>query len=200
MDVILLERIDKLGQMGDVVKVRAGYARNFLLPQRKALRATKENMAVFERQRVHLEAINLKRKEEAQAIADRMSGLALLVVRQASETGQLYGSVTARDLRESIKDAGFTVDRSQVELDRPIKSLGRYEVMVALHPEVKVAVQVQIARSEAEAEALAAGEAELDAMAGESEAYEDGDAPEGAQDEAVERPLDPSEAPQPDVP
>ncbi|WP_142848702.1 50S ribosomal protein L9 [Telmatospirillum sp. J64-1] len=182
MEVILLERIEKLGQMGDVVKVKPGYARNYLLPKHKALRANKANMAVFEAQRAQLEAANLKRREEAQAVADKMAGLNVLVVRQAGEGGQLYGSVSARDLADVIKEAGFTVERNQVNLELPIKSLGQYQVRVSLHPEVAVTVSVTVARSqqeaerqaqaaqeEAEAEAAEAAAAEAEAEAGETE-------------------------------
>ena len=168
MDVILLERIEKLGQMGDTVKVKPGYARNFLLPQKKALRATKENQARFETQRAQLEAQNLQRREEAQAVAAKMEGLAILVVRQAGEGGVLYGSVSGRDIAEAVKEAGFTVERSQVWLDAPIKNLGSHPVRVALHPEVAVTVTVNVARSQEEAErAAAAG-----ARAGEGQAAE----------------------------
>lgn len=152
MDVILLERVEKLGLMGEVVKVKAGFARNFLLPRKKALRATKENLAYFEAQRAQLEANNLKRKEEAQFVAAKMDGLALLMVRQAGEAGHLYGSVSARDVADAIAEKGFKVERSQVLLDQPLKVLGQTTVKVALHPEVSVQVSVTIARSQEEAE------------------------------------------------
>lgn len=156
MDVILLERIENLGQMGDVVNVRPGYARNFLLPQKKALRASKANMEVFENQRAQLEALNLKRRDEAQAVAGKMDGLSVLMVRQAGEGGHLYGSVSARDIADAIKEAGYTVARSQVSLEQPIKTLGRTQIKVALHPEVAVTVTVVVARSQEEAERDAA--------------------------------------------
>ncbi|HSV27949.1 MAG TPA: 50S ribosomal protein L9, partial [Candidatus Omnitrophota bacterium] len=156
MEVILLERIEKLGQMGEVVKVKPGYARNFLLPQKKALRANKDNLAFFEKQRVQLEALNLKRKEEAEGVASKMDGLKVLMVRQAGEGGQLYGSVSGRDVADAIKAAGFTVERRQVNLDNPIKTLGAYPVRVSLHPEVAVTVVVTVARSQEEAERAAA--------------------------------------------
>ncbi|OJX79306.1 50S ribosomal protein L9 [Magnetospirillum sp. 64-120] len=156
MEVILLERIEKLGQMGDVVKVKPGFARNFLLPQKKALRANKDNLAFFETQRVQLEALNLKRREEAQAVAVKMDGLKVLMVRQAGESGQLYGSVSGRDVADAIKEAGYTVERRQVNLDSPIKTLGSYPVRVALHPEVAVTVVITVARSQEEAERAAA--------------------------------------------
>ncbi len=172
MEVILLERIEKLGQMGDVVIVRPGFARNFLLPQKKALRASKNNLAYFENQRAQLEAANLKRRDEAQAVAAKMEGLTVLIVRQAGESGQLYGSVSGRDLADAIKGAGFTVERRQVNLDNPIKTLGTYAVRVALHPEVTVSVSVTVARSQEEAEraAAAAVEAEEEANRQEAEA------------------------------
>ncbi|MBI1778790.1 MAG: 50S ribosomal protein L9 [Proteobacteria bacterium] len=157
MDVILLERIEKLGQMGDVVKVKPGYARNFLLPQRKALRATKDNLSQFEGKRAQLEADNLQRREEAQKVASKLDGLKVVIVRQAAESGQLYGSVTLRDIAEEITKAGFTVERRQVLLDKPIKTVGLYPVRVALHPEVIVAVSVNVARSTEEAANQATG-------------------------------------------
>lgn len=156
MEVILLERIEKLGQMGDVVKVKPGYARNYLLPQKKALRATKDNMAYFEAQRAELEAVNLKRRQEAEAVAEKMKGVALVLVRQAGESGQLYGSVAARDIQEALKEEGYRVERRQVMLDAVIKELGRHQVRIALHPEVSVTITVTVARSLEEAEQQAA--------------------------------------------
>lgn len=170
MEVILLERIEKLGQMGEVVKVKPGYARNFLLPQKKALRASKDNMAFFEKQRVQLEAINLKRRDEAEAVAAKMNDLSVLMVRQAGEGGQLYGSVSGKDVADAIKAAGFTIERSQVVLDQPIKTLGSYAVRVTLHPEVALTVNVNVARSQEEAERAAAARA---AKAAEAEAEAD---------------------------
>jgi len=157
MDVILLERVEKLGQMGDVVKVKTGYARNFLLPQGKALRATDQNRQRFEDQRVELEARNLERRQEAEAVAAKMQGASVVLVRQAGETGQLYGSVSARDIAMGLSETGFKTERNQIALDQPIKTLGMHEVRVALHPEVSVQVDVNVARSEAEAEQQAAG-------------------------------------------
>jgi large subunit ribosomal protein L9 len=151
MQVILLERIERLGQMGDVVKVKPGFARNFLLPQRKALRATKENRALFESQRAQLEAINLKRREEAEALAKPLDGMVVTLIRQASDMGQLYGSVTSRDLAEAVTANGVTIQRSQVVLNRPIKSLGLHPVRITLHPEVSVEITVNVARTEDEA-------------------------------------------------
>jgi large subunit ribosomal protein L9 len=171
MEVILLERIEKLGQMGDLVKVKPGYARNFLLPQRKAMRASKDNLALFEKQRAQLEAANLKRRDEAQAVAVKMDGLSVLMVRQAGEGGQLYGSVSGRDVADAIGAAGYTVERRQVNLDNPIKTLGAWPVRVSLHPEVSVTVTVNVARSAEEAErAAAAARAEAEVPAEEAAA------------------------------
>ncbi len=155
MEVILLERIEKLGQMGDVVKVKPGFARNYLLPQRKALRATKDNLAVFETQRGQLEAQNLERKQEAENVAEKLDDLQVVMIRQAGDTGQLYGSVTARDLAEAVSEAGFTIERSQVVMDKATKMLGLHPIKIRLHPEVTVTVVANVARSEAEAESQA---------------------------------------------
>ena len=151
MDVILLERIERLGQIGDVVKVRQGYARNFLLPTKKALRATEENKKRFEAQRAQIEANNLQRRQEAEKIKDKVDGLKVVIIRQASETGILFGSVSTRDIAEGVTKAGFTIDRRQVVLDKPIKTLGLHDVRVALHPEVIVKVTANVAKSEDEA-------------------------------------------------
>lgn len=151
MDVILLERVEKLGHIGDVVKVKPGFARNFLLPQKKALRATEENKKRFETQRAQIEANNLKRRQEAEGIKGRVDGLKVVLIRQASETGILFGSVAARDIAEGVTKAGFTIDRRQVILDKPIKTLGLHPVRVALHPEVVVSVVANVAKSEDEA-------------------------------------------------
>jgi large subunit ribosomal protein L9 len=158
MQVILLERIGRLGQMGDVVNVKNGYARNFLLPQQKALRATKENLARFEKDRSQLEARDLELKKEAEAVASKLNGSKFVAIRQAGDTGQLYGSVTSRDIADVVTSGGFTVDRRQIVLDRPIKSLGVHPVKVALHPEVVVQISLNIARTEDEAERQARGE------------------------------------------
>ncbi len=158
MQVILLERIGRLGQMGDVVKVRAGFARNFLLPQGKALRATKENLSRFETERSQLEATNLHRKQEAEAVAQKLNGLSFVVLRQAGDTGQLYGSVSTRDISDAVTAGGFTIERAQVLLDRPIKNLGLHAVRVSLHPEVEIKVTANVARTEEEAHRQAAGE------------------------------------------
>jgi large subunit ribosomal protein L9 len=167
MQVILLERIEKLGQMGDVVAVKDGFARNFLVPQGKALRATKDNLAAFEQRRVQLEAANLQRKEDATAAASKVDRRSVTILRQAGETGQLYGSVNTRDIAEAFTAAGVTIERRQVRLDSPLKALGIHAVRVALHPEVVVQVSVNIARSAEEAELQA--DPELAAAVAESE-------------------------------
>jgi large subunit ribosomal protein L9 len=158
MQVILLERIGRLGQMGDVVNVKNGFARNFLLPQKKALRATKENLARFESNRAQLEARDLELKKEAEAVAAKLGGKSFIAIRQAGDTGQLYGSVTTRDIAETVTAGGFTIDRRQIVLDRPIKALGIHVTKVALHPEVIVQVTLNVARTEEEAERQARGE------------------------------------------
>lgn len=152
MDIILLERVENLGQMGDLVKVKPGYARNFLLPTGKALRATKANMERFESERVQREADNLTRKSEAEGIAKKMEDLSVSLIRAASEMGQLYGSVTSRDIAEGVTAQGYTVSKNQVDLNTAIKTLGLMPVNVILHPEVSVEVTVNIARSKDEAE------------------------------------------------
>lgn len=157
MEVILLERVEKLGQMGQVVKVRPGFARNFLLPQKKALRATKENLAVFEQRRAQLETTNLQKRSEAELVAQKMNGVSVVLIRQAGESGQLYGSVSARDIATGVTEAGFTVTRGQITLDKAIKTLGLYPVRVVLHPEVAVQVTVNVAQSAEEAEMQAKG-------------------------------------------
>ena len=152
MQVILLERIEKLGQMGDLVTVKNGFARNFLVPQGKAMRATKVNLIEFERRKVELEASNLKLREEAEAAAGKIDGRSVIIIRQAGESGQLYGSVNNRDIAEAFAADGVTFERRQVRLDQPIKMLGLHDVRVALHPEVDVQVKVNVARSDEEAE------------------------------------------------
>jgi large subunit ribosomal protein L9 len=158
MEVILLERIGRLGQMGDVVKVKDGYARNFLLPRGKALRATKGNKEVFEKTRVQLEARNLELKAEAAAVAEKLDGQSFIVVRQAGEMGQLYGSVSTRDIAELLTTGGFTIERNQVALTAPIKAIGLHIVTIQLHPEVGAKVTINIARSADEAERQGRGE------------------------------------------
>jgi large subunit ribosomal protein L9 len=159
VELILLQRVEKLGQMGDVVKVKPGFARNFLLPQKKAIRANKDNIARFETQRGQLEAQNLKRREEAERVAERVGGLAVVIIRQAGESGSLYGSVSGRDIADAATEAGLTVRRQQVVLAHPIKTLGLTMVRVVLHPEVSIPVTVNVARSAEEAEKQARGEA-----------------------------------------
>ncbi|GHF27553.1 50S ribosomal protein L9 [Kordiimonas sediminis] len=152
MEVILLERVEKLGQMGDTVTVKDGFARNYLLPQNKAMRATVANKAVFEAERARLEAENLERKSEAEAVAAKMDGLKSVLIRSAGESGQLYGSVNSRDIATSVTEAGVAVSRSQIVLDRAIKTLGLHDVIIRLHPEVSATVVINIARSEEEAQ------------------------------------------------
>lgn len=158
MEVILLERISRLGQMGDTVKVKDGYARNFLLPQGKALRANEASKQKFESQRVHLEARNLERKSEAEKVAEKLDGMSFAAIRSAGETGQLYGSVSTRDIADLLASEGFDVARNQVELNHPIKSIGMTNVAIALHPEVEVTITLNVARSTDEAERQAKGE------------------------------------------
>jgi large subunit ribosomal protein L9 len=158
IELILMQRVDKLGQMGELVKVKPGYARNHLIPTGKAIRANKDNLARFERERAQLEAQNLKRREEAERIAERVSGLSVVIIRQAGESGALYGSVSTRDIADGCKASGLSVDREQVLLAQPIKSVGLTTVQVALHPEVSIPVVVNIARSPEEAEKQARGE------------------------------------------
>jgi large subunit ribosomal protein L9 len=158
MEVILLERITKLGQMGDVVRVKDGFARNYLLPKGKALRASEANRARFETMKIDLEARNLQQRGEAEKVAERLNGQSFTVLRQAAEGGQLYGSVTPRDLVGLIIEKGFTVERSQIVLNMPIKMIGIYKVPVSLHPEVEVSVSLTVARSADEAERLKRGE------------------------------------------
>jgi large subunit ribosomal protein L9 len=181
MEIILLERVEKLGQMGDVVRVKDGYARNYLLPHRKALRATRSNRERFEKERAQLEVTNLARRQDAEAVAKKMEGLRVTLLRQASESTQLYGSVNARDIADAVTAGGFTVDRRQVQLNVPIKSLGIHQVRVALHPEVFVTVSVNVARSEAEAEVQASG-----GKVAAEEFFEEGAAPQEGPDEAAE--------------
>ena len=157
MEVVLLQRVEKLGQMGDVVTVKDGYARNFLLPQEKALRATKANMAQFEAQRAQLEARNLEAKGEAERVAKDLDGQQFIIIRQASEAGSLYGSVAARDVAEVATDGGFTIEKRQIVLDRPVKELGLHPMRVVLHPEVDATITINVARSEEEATLQASG-------------------------------------------
>ena len=158
MEVILLERVAKLGQMGEVVRVKDGYARNYLLPKGKALRATADNRQKFETMKTHLEARNLELKTEADKVAAKVDGKTFTVLRQAAETGQLYGSVSTRDIAELLTGGGFSINRTQVGLNAPIKLIGTHRVPIALHPEVEVAVTVYVARNADEAARLARGE------------------------------------------
>ncbi len=178
MDVILLERIPRLGQMGETVKVRDGFARNFLLPQGKALRANEANKKRFEAERTTLEARNLERKNEAQSVAEKLDGKSFIVVRSAGETGQLYGSVAARDVVAVLAEEGFDIGRNQVELNQPIKAIGLHEIALLLHPEVEVKVEFNVARSSDEAERQAKGENlnSADAIYGVEETEEDEEA------------------------
>jgi len=171
MEVVLLERVAKLGQMGDVVNVKNGFGRNFLLPQGKALRATKANLAQFETQRAQLEATNLETRKEAEALASKLDGQQFIVIRSASDAGSLYGSVTNRDAADVATEGGFTVDKRQVVLNAPVKELGLHEMTVVLHPEVRCTIHINVARSVEEAELQASGktiqelQAEADAEA-----------------------------------
>tara|TARA_R110000824_G_scaffold155226_7_gene327881 strand:+ start:39481 stop:40083 length:603 start_codon:yes stop_codon:yes gene_type:complete len=158
MQVVLLERVEKLGQMGDVVTVKDGFARNFLLPRKKALRATKDNLVQFEAQRAQLEARNLEARAEAEKVQAKLEGLTITVLRQAGDTGQLYGSVTTRDIADGVTAEGFSLNRNQVVLEHPIKSIGLHTIRINLHPEVSTTVVVNVARSAEEAERQAAGE------------------------------------------
>ena len=158
MELILLERVAKLGQMGDIVNVRTGYARNFLLPQGKAIRASEANKKRFESERAQLEARNLEAKSEAEALKERIGEKTVIVIRAASETGQLYGSVSPRDLADALSEGGVSLTRNQISLDRPIKTIGIHPVTVILHPEVELIVSANVARSQDEAERQAAGE------------------------------------------
>jgi large subunit ribosomal protein L9 len=169
MEVILLERVAKLGQMGEVVKVRDGYARNFLLPQGKALRASEANIKRFESEKAQLEARNLETRREAEKLAEKLDGQQFVVIRSASDAGALYGSVTTRDAADAATAAGFSIDKKQIALDRPIKELGLHSVTVTLHPEVAVKIRLNVARSAEEAELQAQGKS-IQELAAEAEA------------------------------
>jgi len=194
MDVILLERIARLGQMGDVVRVRDGYARNYLFPQGKALRANESNRKRFESERTHLEARNLERRQEAEAVAVKIEGHSFTVIRQAGETGQLYGSVSARDLVEMMEADGFSVARNQIDLNQPIKAIGLHPVKIVLHPEVEATVTVNVARSDDEAERQGRGE-DLTMGAGAEEAEAVAESEAAAEETAEEAPAEADEAP-----
>ena len=195
MQVILLERVEKLGQMGDEVRVKDGFARNFLLPKKKALRATKANREYFQTRKADLEAHNLQRRGEAEKIAKKLDGQKFVLIRQAGDRGQLYGSVSPRDVADAMEKAGFKVDRHQVQISVAIKSIGLFTIPVILHPEVKVNVTVNVARSEDEAERQARGEDVLaektdaeEAKVAAEELFEEGAAPpaEDASEEPAE--------------
>ena len=195
MEVILLERIEKLGQMGDVVKVKDGFARNFLLPQKKALRASEDNLAYFEKEKVTLEANNLKQKQEAEVILTKLDDFNLIIIRQAGETGQLYGSVNTNDVKTSLNENGFVVEKNQVKLDKPIKELGIHKVSVKLHPEVQAIISVIVSRTESEAETLIKGdeikiESEENLISEDTinleEVFEEGAVPEDINEESLE--------------
>jgi len=193
VELILLQRVEKLGQMGELVKVKPGYARNFLLPQKKAIRANKSNLAKFEAERVQLEALNIKRRDEAERLAERIGAMSVVILRQAGESGSLYGSVSPRDISDACTAGGLTTNRNQVVLENPIKLLGLTKVRVVLHPEVSITVTVNVARSVEEAERQARGE---------SVARDDDDLPdemaEMLAEGLAEARLDPSQAEQPD--
>ncbi len=194
MEVVLLERVEKLGQMGDVVSVKDGYGRNFLLPKGKALRATKGNLARFEAEKAQLEARNLELKKEAEAVADKMNGQQFIAIRSASDAGALYGSVNSRDIAELATEGGFSVARSQIVLDKPVKELGIHDIRIILHPEVSATVEVNVARSQDEAELQAQGKSIQELRAEEeaadafdvAELFEDEELAEGAIEGAVE--------------
>lgn len=170
MQVILLERVEKLGQMGEVVRVKNGFARNYLLPKKKALRATEQNRTYFESQRAQLEARNLERRSEAKTVAEKLEGKSFVLLRQAGDRGQLYGSVSPRDISDAVSAGGFSIERTQVPLDKAIKTIGVFPVAVVLHPEVRVHINVNVARTEDEAERQARGEDVLAEQVPEDEA------------------------------
>ena len=193
MQVVLLERVEKLGQIGDVVKVKDGFARNYLLPKKKALRATKANLAYFETQRVQLEARNLELKKEAEQVGGKLNGKTFVLLRQAGDRGQLYGSVSPRDIADAISAGGFTIARTQVPLDKAIKNIGMHDVAVVLHPEVRVHVTMNVARTEDEAERQARGEDVLaeqteqeEALANAEALFEEGAGPKPEAEEDAE--------------
>jgi large subunit ribosomal protein L9 len=191
MQVILLERVEKLGQMGDEVKVKDGFARNFLLPKKKALRATKANREYFQSQKTQLEAHNLERKKDAEAVAKKLEGKSFVLLRQAGDRGQLYGSVSPRDIADVVSEGGFSIARTQVPLDKAIKTIGLFPIGVVLHPEVRVQVTINVARTEDEAERQARGEDVLaerteqeEAVAAAEEMFEPGAGPKTEEPEA----------------
>jgi len=199
MQVILLERVEKLGQMGDEVRVKDGFARNFLLPKKKALRATKANRDYFQTRKAQLEASNLERKKDAETIAKKLGGKSFILIRQAGDRGQLYGSVSPRDISTVISEGGFSIDRNQVSISQAIKAIGQFTIPVVLHPEVKVNITITVARSEDEAQRLARGEDVLAERTEQEEAkiaaedlFEDGAGPKAEGEEGSE--AEPAEA------
>jgi len=193
MQVILLERVEKLGQMGDEVRVKDGFARNFLLPKKKALRATKANRDYFQTQKAHLEANNLRLRGEAEKVGQKLDGKSFTLIRQAGDRGQLYGSVSPRDVADAMEKAGFKIDRHQINISQAIKTVGQFTIPVVLHPEVKVNITINVARSEDEAAALARGEDVLtakteqqEAAAAAEEMFEQGAGPKAEADEQSE--------------
>jgi len=184
MQVILLERVEKLGQMGDEVRVKDGFARNFLLPKKKALRATKANREYFQTQKTQLEAHNLERRKDAEAVAKKLDGQSFILIRQAGDRGQLYGSVSPRDVAAAVEAGGFKIDRNQVQISQAIKAIGLFTLPVVLHPEVRVNITINVARSEDEAERQARGENVLaerteqeEAVSAAEDMFEEGAAP-----------------------
>jgi large subunit ribosomal protein L9 len=197
MQVILLERVEKLGQMGDEVRVKDGFARNFLLPKKKALRATKANREYFQTQKAHLEANNLKQRGEAEKIGKKLDGQKFVLLRQAGDRGQLYGSVSPRDIADAMEKGGFKVDRHQVSISVAIKSIGLFTIPVVLHPEVKVNITINVARSEDEAERQARGENVLadrteqeEAVVAAEELFEEGAGPKEDGEASEEEPAE----------
>ena len=193
MQVILLERVEKLGQMGDEVKVKDGFARNYLLPKKKALRANKTNREFFAGQKAQLEARNLEQKKEAEVVGKKLDGKTFILIRQAGDRGQLYGSVSPRDIADAISEGGVSVNRTQVPLDQAIKAIGLFKIGVRLHPEVRVSVTINVARSEDEAERQARGEDVLaerteaeEAKVAAEELFEEGAGPKAEGGEAAE--------------
>ena len=193
MQVILLERVEKLGQMGDEVRVKDGFARNFLLPKKKALRATKANRDYFQTQKAQLEANNLRLRGEAEKVGQKLDGKSFVLIRQAGDRGQLYGSVSPRDVADAAEKAGFKIDRHQINISQAIKTVGQFTIPVVLHPEVKVNITINVARSEDEAAALARGEDVLtakteqqEAAAAAEEMFEQGAGPKAEADEQSE--------------
>jgi large subunit ribosomal protein L9 len=193
MQVILLERVEKLGQMGDEVKVKDGFARNFLLPKKKALRATKANREFFQGQKAQLEARNLEQKKEAEVVGKKLDGKSFVLIRQAGDRGQLYGSVSPRDIADVVSEGGITINRTQVPLDQAIKTIGLFTIGVRLHPEVRVKVTINVARSEDEAERQARGEDVLaekteqeEAVVAAEELFEEGAGPKKEEGEGSE--------------